>query len=317
MGERTTVVVITRNRSDELVRTLGRLHALEGPPPVVVVDNASDDGTATAVRAKHPWAQVVELDRNAGAAGRNVGVALADTPYVAFADDDSWWAAGALRRAEQHLEAHPRLGLLAARVRLGEDGVDDPTSTVMAASPLPRAPDLPGPSVLGFIACGAVVRRDAFVEVGGFDERYGVGGEEELLAIDLAAAGWDLAYVADVVAVHAPSPLRDPPARRRRIVRNQWWVTLERRPWPVVARRALRQVPAVFTDAATFAGTVDALRGARAALRRRRELPPPVEADLRRLDGVVSDRATRRRVPSPRRSRPSADRARRRDRAVN
>jgi GT2 family glycosyltransferase len=78
----------------------------------------------------------------------------------------------------------------------------------MADSPLQPADDLPGPPLLGFIACGAVVRRDAFLEVGGFDARLGVGGEEELLALDLAARGWGLAYVDEVVAHHYPSPSR-------------------------------------------------------------------------------------------------------------
>jgi hypothetical protein len=55
---------------------------------------------------------------------------------------------------------------------------------------VPDLPDLPGPPVLGFIACGGIVRRAAFLEVGGFNSRLGVGGEEELLAVDLTARGW-------------------------------------------------------------------------------------------------------------------------------
>ena len=46
-------------------------------------------------------------------------------------------------------------------------------------------PDLPGRSVLGFLACGAVVRRSAFVQAGGFDPVVHFGGEEERLALDL------------------------------------------------------------------------------------------------------------------------------------
>ncbi len=65
----------------------------------------------------------------------------------------------------------------------------------MEHSPLPVEPDLPGPPVLGFLACAAIVRRKAYLEVGGFDPRMMIGGEEELLAADLASAGWGLAYV--------------------------------------------------------------------------------------------------------------------------
>jgi hypothetical protein len=65
--------------------------------------------------------------------------------------------------------------VLAARVLVGPDRRRDPVCDEMAHSPLGRAADLPGPSVLGFIACGAVVRRSAFLEVGGFHARLGVG----------------------------------------------------------------------------------------------------------------------------------------------
>ena len=61
------------------------------------------------------------------------------------------------------------------------------------SSPLPAAVDLPGPRILGFVACGAVVRRAAFREAGGFDAVVHFAGEEERVAIDLAAAGWGLA----------------------------------------------------------------------------------------------------------------------------
>jgi hypothetical protein len=62
---------------------------------VIVIGNGSVDGTAAAVRERHPGVDLIELGANRGAAARNVGMARAGTPYVAFADDDSWWAPGA------------------------------------------------------------------------------------------------------------------------------------------------------------------------------------------------------------------------------
>jgi GT2 family glycosyltransferase len=224
------VVIATRNRSTELLGTLTRLRALQEQPPIVVVDNGSTDGTSALVRDNYPGVQLVGLRRNRGAAARTVGARLVHSPYVAFSDDDSWWAPGALRRAVELLDRHPRLAVLAARVLVGPERRLDPVCGEMAHSPLPPADDLPGPSVLGFIACGAVVRRAAFLEVGGFDVRLGVGGEEELLAVDLAERGWGLAYVAEVVAYHHPSPSRDPSGRRRVQVRNALWSAWPRSP---------------------------------------------------------------------------------------
>ncbi len=222
-----TVVVVTRDRAEALRATLPR-HA---PYPVVVVDNGSRDASVAVARAA--GARVVALGRNAGAAGRTAGIRLAGTPYIAFADDDSWWAPHALERAAEVLDANPRLAVLAATVLVGPQERLDPVCRQMAASPLP--PVAAGASILGFVACGSVVRRDAYLAVGGFPEPYGIGGEEEPLALDLAAAGWELAYVPGVVAHHHPSPARN--QRRREIVqrRNALWTAWRRRP---AARRA-------------------------------------------------------------------------------
>lgn len=154
---RVAVVVATRDRRASLLATLPRLLALPERPDLLVVDNASGDGAADAVACAAPSARLVRLSRNVGAAARNVGARRARAGYVAFADD-SWWAPGALARAADLLDAHPALAV-AARVLVGHGERLDPVSAAMAASPLPRAPGVPGPAVLGFLACGAVVHR--------------------------------------------------------------------------------------------------------------------------------------------------------------
>jgi GT2 family glycosyltransferase len=277
------VVVATRNRAVELDATLERLGGVCGRAPLLVVDNASDDGTASRVRRRHPQVQVVELGSNLGAAARTVGALHTDRPYVAFSDDDSWWAHGALDRAAELLDRHPRLAVVAARVLTGPEERLDPVCAAMASSPLPSDPDLPGRPVLGFVACGAVVRRSAFLRVGGFHRRFGVGGEEELLAADLAASGWGLAYVEDVVAHHHPSPRRDPAGRRRVQVRNRLWFAWLRRPPQVVALSTLRALARSAFDRNARDGLGEALRGLPWVLAERRRLPARVEADLRRL----------------------------------
>jgi GT2 family glycosyltransferase len=273
---RVTTVVATRNRWPDLQRSLPR-HAA----PVVLVDNGSDDGTPALVRRHHPQVRVVEAGRNLAAVGRNVGVREAGTPYVAFADDDSWWAPGALERAAEHFDHHPRLALLAARILVGPEERLDPVCGAMAASPLPRELDLPGPSVLGFVACGAVVRRSAYLDVGGFDDVVEVFGEEDRLAVDLAAAGWGLAYADDVFAHHHPSTSRQPGrARQARQARNRLLTAVMRRPWPVVARL----VAAMAADPVGRRGLGQAEPRLGRALARRRRPPQRVERDLRLLE---------------------------------
>ncbi len=277
------VVIATRGRPHELEATVAHLVELGERPPVVVVDNGSPAGEAPQLEG-WPGVEVVRLGCNLGGAARTVGARRLSTPYVAFSDDDSWWAPGALPEAARTLEAHPRLGLLAARVLVGREEREDPVCAAMAASPLPRDPSLPGPSVLGFVACGSVVRRSAYLGAGGFHPRFGIGGEEELLAVDLAAAGWGLAYVDRIVAHHHPSALRDSSSRRRGQLRNALWSTWLRRPVPGGVGNTARLLRSGLRDSGARAGAADALRGLGWVLRERRVVPERVEEDLRALD---------------------------------
>lgn len=283
-----TVVIATRNRRDDLLHTLMKLRELASDCPVIVVDNGSRDGGPAAVRARFPEVTLIELADNRGAAARNLGAREASTPYVAFADDDSWWAPGALARAARHLDAHPRLALVAARIVVGREGRVDPTCEAMSQSPLPIDGPLPGPAVLGFVACGAVVRRRAFLDAGGFSERLLIIGEEELVALDLAAAGWSLAYADDVVAHHHPSPSRDRRRWLRLRVRNGLWTTWLRRRGAGVLSGTARVVAQAALEGGAIDGVLDALRGLPWVLRERRPLPPDIERDRRLLEAPRS-----------------------------
>jgi GT2 family glycosyltransferase len=153
----------------------------------------------------------------------------------------------------------------------------------MRASPLPVRAALPGPAVLGFVACGVVVRRSAFLEAGGFHGRFGIGGEEELLALDLAAAGWGLAYADDVVAHHHPAVSRDPARRRRVQVRNALWTSWLRHPAADALGGTGRACLAALRDPAARAGLAEAARGLHWVLAERRPVGAELAADLRLL----------------------------------
>lgn len=78
------------------------------------------------------------------------------------------------------------------------------------------------------------MRRKAFLEAGGFHHRYLIGGEEELLAIDMASNGWELRYFDSIIAFHHPElatqnvSSHSQTARHNRkalMIRNALWST--------------------------------------------------------------------------------------------
>lgn len=271
-----TVVVATRNRRPQLLSTLAHHEA-----PVIVVDNGSTDGGPDAVEPAYPDVEVVRLGHNAGAAAaRNAGVKRARSRYVAFADDDSYWAPGALARAVRLLDGYPRVGLLAGRVLVGVEGRLDQVSADMATAPLGRPDGLPGPAVLGFLGCAAIVRVEAYLSVGGFTERLHTYGEEDLLAWDLAATGWGLSYVDALVVHHLPRQRGRSPALRKLLEeRNRLLTTWLRRPLAMGAGRGADALRSADGRAALVA----ALRELPWVLRHRRPVPARIEAALRHL----------------------------------
>lgn len=281
---RVAAVILTHNRREEVLRSLKLLTRLPEQPQLVLVDNGSTDGTAAAVAARYPQVEVLRSDANLGAAGRNFGVLHVRAPYVALCDDDTWWQPGGLSHAADLFDAHPRLAVVTARVLVGPEEREDPICRELERSPLPAEPGMPGPPLLGFLAGASMVRRAAFLEAGGFEPRFFLGGEEELLAADLAARGWWLCYVPELIVHHHPSLNRDAPTRRWHLVRNALWSAWLRRPLASAVRRTLWTAWSSPWNRGSVRGFATALAGLPWVLRERRVVPRSVEQCFRLLE---------------------------------
>ncbi len=285
---RTSFVIATRNRSQDLCVVVERLLDTTCCP-IIVVDNGSDDDSVSmcgrvAVRSGGR-VRIVALRRNEGAVARNVGVSKCVTPYVAFCDDDSWWGPEAVPLAECIFDQYPTVALLAGRAVLWPQHRDDPFVAELADSPLGRDPALPGPSILGFQACSALVRKVAFEAVGGFSPILHFRGEESLLAWDFAALGWDLCFCRALVAYHQPSPSRPPsPVEHARVLRNELLAACLRRPADRCVRAGVSLARSAAHDSAHARALLEALAALPAVLRARRRLPAAVERSLHLLE---------------------------------
>ncbi|MET9026548.1 glycosyltransferase [Nocardia sp. NPDC004168] len=278
--ERMTVVIMTRNRREQLLRTLAHMTTLPDAAPIILVDNGSTDGTADAVAAAFPSVILIRSAENLGAVARNIAVERTATPYVAFCDDDTRWQPGALTRAADVLDRYPGLGSVTGRCLVAPDLREDPITPELRDSPVVGPDWLPGPALLGVMAALSAFRVSAFREVGGFSRRLWFAGEEELLALDLAAHGWWMCWMEDILIHHEPSTTRDPTHRRRLGIRNTLWTLWLRRPARSAARRTAVVLGSAPADLTTAAAVLDTLRGMPWVLRERKVLPPPVEAGL-------------------------------------
>ncbi|AMM17451.1 glycosyl transferase family 2 [Burkholderia sp. PAMC 28687] len=288
---RISVVVLTYNRCAQVLETLSRLCALPEQPRVVVVDNGSTDGTPQQIAECFPYVTLIIAQTNLGAAGRNVGVSSVTTEYVAFCDDDTWWHAGSLQRAVQLLDSAPRVGVLNARILVNEAGETDDTCQLMARSPLDAA-GLPGPSLIGYMAGACVFRTLLYRQIGGYEPRLFIGGEEELVALDVLASGFAIVYADELVLHHHPSPIRDSSLRRRMLARNAAWVAWMRLPWRE-AWNTTRVAIKIIRREGTFPRDAFSLFAALPwALARRRAIPDDV-ARMRRAVHLAERTYTR------------------------
>ncbi len=135
---RVTAVVVTFNRRALLLEALAAVRAqTRAPERVIVIDNASTDGTAAAVRDRYPWAELVELAHNTGGAGGfAAGLALAldgAADLVWLMDDDTVPEPGALAALLRARQRHPGgpPAVLASRV-VWTDGRPHPMNTPRA-----------------------------------------------------------------------------------------------------------------------------------------------------------------------------------------
>lgn len=202
LGARSTVVVVTWRGREHVTACLDALAAQDRPHETLVLDNASDDGTAELLAA-HPSApEVLRLPRNRGYAG---GLAAAlgrvRTPYVAWLNDDAAPETGWLGALEDAVDADPRAGAAAA-VLVRDDGSVQSAGVTLTADGHGADAVEPGAAVFGFCGGAALVRMGALASIGGVPSRFFCYYEDTDTSWRLRLAGWRIVPVPKAVAAH-------------------------------------------------------------------------------------------------------------------
>ena len=215
-----SAVVVTYNGLPHIERTLESVAGLE----TVVVDHGSTDGTVERVRERFPEARVVEQENLGLAAGWNRGIRETAAPYVLVLNSDAWVVGDAAERLARFAEGIPRGAWVAPRL-LNPDGTLQPsvrgfptpwrlaTEYLFLRKLAPRSHVLNAFYGAGFRhdevrevefakAAAFLLRREAFDEVGPFDEAFFLFSEETDWSYRARAAGWRTLFYPEAEVVH-------------------------------------------------------------------------------------------------------------------
>ena len=230
------VVVLSHNKRAQTLRCLESVRRLDYRPlEVLVVDNASSDGSAEAVAAEYPEAHLVRSPVNRGAAGgRNLGAAEAKAryrpAYLLFVDDDAVVDERLAGELVAVMQQDPRVGLATPKayrfgtpdviasaggmqVRLGRGSIIDIGAGVRDTGQFER-----GGTVQSCVGFTVLARCEALERCGGFDESYNPYGWEEVdLSLRIRRLGYTVRYAPGAICWHAGGT----PGRGRRLLRYE------------------------------------------------------------------------------------------------
>jgi GT2 family glycosyltransferase len=205
-----TVAVLAYNRRDPLRITLTKLRdELDWPAgrlEVIVVDNASTDGTADMVRSEFGEVQLIRREVNIGISGWNRAFEAGAGDWFLVLDDDCYITGDALHRAIAGAREHGA-DLVSFKVKSSDED-------------LHVFNEFYDTGLLAFWGCSALLSGRAARELGGFDPGIFIWGHEAEFVARLLDRGWRHLHLPEVVSVHMKSPAGFRRAQHKRNLRS-------------------------------------------------------------------------------------------------
>ncbi len=198
-----TINILAFNRHEEVRETLRELQNIDYPREsleIIVVDNASTDGTREMVESEFPDVRVVSLQPNRAVAGWNAGFEAGRGEFFLVLDDDSAPQSG-LKDAIAFLQQNPKVGILACQIVGGPFTTQDWKTQKQ---------------FIGFIGCGALIRREVIEKIGGFASWIYLYTHEWEYGLRCLDAGFEIRYFDGCVVRHRASQVNRS-ARRSRL----------------------------------------------------------------------------------------------------
>ncbi len=188
-------VIVNYNRREDILLTISKTKDIIRYDPdnfeIIIVDNASTDGSGAAIKTQHPDVILLENKINIGAPAWNFGFARAKGEYFIILDDDSQIDDG-LEKAFLYLDNQPEVGVLALNITGGAFQTNKWNNFDEYA---------------GFIGCGAILRKELYEKIGGYADWIFLYTNEFEYAIRCKQAGYKIIFFADCHVTHRTSAI--------------------------------------------------------------------------------------------------------------
>jgi GT2 family glycosyltransferase len=200
-----SVIIITWNRKNDIIEMLNSLTAQTFKNfDIIVVDQASVDGSSELIAELFPCVRVIRLPENIGVAGgRNIGISNTEAEIVVILDDDAILGQNGLQVIYDEFQREPSIGIIGGKV------VDYHTGELQRAYwPYPEYQlTQSNKRFITFTFAGGVhaLKTAVLKRVGNFDETIFFGPEEYGLSMRVVTAGYKIIYSPDLILSHKGS----------------------------------------------------------------------------------------------------------------
>lgn len=316
-----TVIIVNWNGGDLLLRCLSDLLVQTyAPHEVIVIDNASTDGSGQAAATRFPQIRVIDAGSNLGfAAGNNLAVSLAskESTWIALLNPDAFPESNWLQALVSAAIGNPQFAIFGSRLMDANsktllDGIGDTyhmsgLAWREAHGKVLQATMLEPKEIFSTCAAAGLYRRDIFDQIGGFDEDYFCYMEDVDLGFRYQLLGHRCLYVPDSVANHVGSALT---GKRSDFSiyhghRNLVWTFVKNMPgvlfWLLLPLHLLLNLASILYFTRHGKGKVirkakfDAIKGLPHVWRKRQSIQTNRHTSIARLWGLMNKNLTRNR----------------------
>ena len=187
-----TIDILSFNRKDELRNTLTKVYEQDYKNiEVIIVDNASGDGSAEMVKKEFPEVQLIQMEKNIGIAGWNEGFKVAKGEYVLVLDDDSYPDKSTIFKGILELKKNSSAGIIAFNIFNLRFNFSE--TLFFTFNPY------------SFNGCGALIKMEVIKNVGYYSELIFIYLNELDYSARCYNKGYDIVYLSDLIVFHNQS----------------------------------------------------------------------------------------------------------------